>query len=184
MSGLLNALCKPSRYILNSRLVGPPNSGLTDLMHAVRFPCHVAFTAAPFFLFLLSDQLLYPVKNMCVCVCVCVHIYIYICVCVCVCVCVYLFIFYIYISDCVQTVYELPLLPNNSAKSIFTQIGSGAKVLLNIYLGMPACRWLSEQKTMDKKFYNLLFEQEVIAAPVAFKCSSLSHFSRRTLVEI
>jgi hypothetical protein len=36
------------------------------------------------------------------------------CVCVCVCVCVY-----IYISDCVKTVYELPLLPNNTVIEVF-----------------------------------------------------------------
>jgi len=50
------------------------------------------------------------VKNMCVCLCVCACVYIYI----------YLFIYlYIYTSDCLETVYELPLLPNNGAKNIF-----------------------------------------------------------------
>ena len=29
---------------------------------------------------------------------------------------------YIHISDCVQTVHELPLLPNNTAVKLFTQI--------------------------------------------------------------
>ena len=64
---------------------------------------------------------------MCVCLCVCVYIYIYIYT-------------YIHTSDCVEIVYKLPLLPNNSAKSIFTQIGSGAKGLLDIYrwdAGLP-----------------------------------------------
>jgi hypothetical protein len=66
---------------------------------------------------------------------VCIFHCVYVCVCVCTYIYVYLFIYYIYIytSYCVETVYELPLLPNNSAKSIFTQIGSGAKGLLNIY---------------------------------------------------
>ena len=38
------------------------------------------------------------------------------CVCVCVCVCIYI---YVLISDCVQTVYELELLPNNAAVKQF-----------------------------------------------------------------
>jgi hypothetical protein len=50
----------------------------------------------PEILFLLSGKLLCIVKNVCVCVCV-------------------------FMSDCVQTVYELPLLPNNTAKEIFLQ---------------------------------------------------------------
>ena len=38
-------------------------------------------------------------SDMCVCVCIYIYIYIHI---------------YVYISDTVQTVYELPLLPNNT----------------------------------------------------------------------
>jgi hypothetical protein len=51
-----------------------------------------------------------------VCMYVCVYIYIYICVCVCV-----------YITDYTQTVYELPLLPNNPAAKYLTTNRSGAK---------------------------------------------------------
>jgi hypothetical protein len=40
----------------------------------------------------------------------------YVCVCVCVCVCVY---DNTHISDCVQTVYKLLLLPNNVASETF-----------------------------------------------------------------
>ena len=61
------------------------------------------------FYFSLPDQHLYILKNM----------YIYI---------------YIYISDCIETVYELLLLPNKNCDwQSFTQIGSGAKGWLNIY---------------------------------------------------
>jgi len=65
---------------------------------------------------------------VCVCVwymcvwCVCVWCVCGVCWgCVCVwCVCMYIYIYiYIHISDCVQTVYELPLLPNNTAGKRF-----------------------------------------------------------------
>ena len=49
---------------------------------------HAAFSIVPFFFFLLPDQRLHILKTMCV---------------------------YKHISDCIETVYELPLLPNNTA---------------------------------------------------------------------
>ena len=39
----------------------------------------------------------------------------------------------------------------------------------------PAWRWLDEYVTLDKKFYNLLFKQEVEAAPVTSTFASLFH---------
>ena len=102
--------------------------------HAENFPWHAAFTSFPIVLFLLPGQLLHIVKNVCVCVCVCVCIYIYICVCVCVfvCVCIYVCV-YTYISDCIETVYEVPLLPNNTAVKHFYTNRSGVKCWLDIY---------------------------------------------------
>ena len=64
-------------------------------------PLHAAFIADFIFIFLLLNQRLYIIY---------IYIYIYVCVCVCVCVCV---------SGCVQFVYELPLLPNNTAVKHF-----------------------------------------------------------------
>ena len=62
----------------------------------------------------LPDQLLYIVN-----IYVCIYVYIYI---------------YIYISDCLEIIYELPLLPNNIASdSLFTHIRSCAKCWLDIY---------------------------------------------------
>jgi hypothetical protein len=55
------------------------------------FSRNAAFTAVPI---LLSDQRLYIMKNMCVYI-------------------------YTHISECVQTVYELPLLPNKTAVKHF-----------------------------------------------------------------
>jgi len=42
---------------------------------------------------------------------------------------------YTHISGCVEIMYELPLLPNNTASEpfFFTQIGSGAKCWLDVY---------------------------------------------------
>jgi hypothetical protein len=40
---------------------------------------------------------------------------------------------YIYISDCIETVYELPLLPNNTASETFLHKLGVAKSWLDIY---------------------------------------------------
>ena len=65
-------------------------------------------------------------------------------------------------SDYVETVYELPLLLNNTAsEKFFTQIGSCAKCWLDVMTGVRIWRWLSEYVALEKKFYSLLSEQEV-----------------------
>jgi hypothetical protein len=74
-----------SRTCLSSRHEHP-SPGPANLWHA-------AFTALPKFLFRLTDQRLYIMKNI---VFMCVYIYIY-----------------IYIYYCVEIVYQLTLLPNN-----------------------------------------------------------------------
>ena len=71
---------------------------------------------SPKFLFLLPDQRLHIVKNMCVCVCVCVRACVRVC-----------------ISDCVRTVDELPLLPNNTAVKLFYTNRSGTNCWLDIH---------------------------------------------------
>ena len=50
--------------------------------------------------------------------------------------------------------------------------------------GVPVWRWLDEFVTLDKTFYNLLFKQEAVAAPVTSTLSSFSHSSRRPLLVI
>jgi len=65
---------------------------------------------------------------------------------------------YKHTADCVETVYELPLLPNNTARPTYTQIRSGAKCWLDIFHGAPAWRWLGEYVTLDRTFYNLLLK--------------------------
>jgi len=52
---------------------------------------------------------------------------------------------YTHISDCLQTVYELPLLPNNTAVwNIFTQIGAVWSVHWIFIVGAPVWLWLGE----------------------------------------
>ena len=92
---------------------------------------------------------------------------------------------YIHMSDCVETVYELPLLPNNTAsETSLHQSGAVRSVDWIFITGAPAWRWLGDNVTLDKTFYNIVLKQEVIAASVTATFSSLSHSSMRPLLEI
>ena len=72
---------------------------------------------------------------------------------------------YIHISDCLQTVYELPLLPNNTASETFLYKSGALRSFDWIFnIGAPSCRWLGQYLAMNERFYNLLFKQEVAAA--------------------
>ena len=134
-----------------------------------------------YFSFLWSDRRLYIVRNI-------YRIYIYMCVCVCVCIYIYIYIERERererdISDCVETVYELPLLPNNvTVKHFYTE--RALRSVDWIIMGALAWRWLDEYVTLDRTFYSLLFKQGVAIAPVTAKFSSLSHSCRRPLWEI
>ena len=83
------------------------------------------------------------------------------------------------IATHIETVHELTLLPINSASEIFSHESGGIFIT-----GVPPWRWLYEQVTKDKKFYSLLFEQEIVAAPVTATFSSFSHSSRQPLLDI
>ena len=138
-----------------------PRTGLTNFWHACpkrhaeKFPWQAAFTAVPFF-FILPDQSLYTVNNMCT-----------------------------YTHTCVQTVYELPLLPNiNASETFLHKSGAVRSVDWIFIIKAPARLWLGDYVTLGKTFYNRLLEQEVAATPVTSTCSSLSHFSRKPLLEI
>jgi hypothetical protein len=65
-------------------------TGLANLWHRERLSWHAAFIAVPFFISFARPASLYCAKHV-----------------------------YIHISDCVETVYELRLLPNNIASEIF-----------------------------------------------------------------
>jgi hypothetical protein len=65
-------------------------TGIANLWQAERFPWHAAFTALPIFIFFARPASLYCEEHV-----------------------------YTHISDCVRTVYELVLLPNNTASETF-----------------------------------------------------------------
>ena len=93
------------------------------------------------FLFLLPDQRLYAVWYVCMCMCVCVYTHI-----------------------CVKTVYELLLLPNNTANARFLHQSGAVRSADWIFtVGVPAGRWLDEYVIMDRMFYSLLLKRLVAA---------------------
>jgi hypothetical protein len=110
--------------------------------HAERFPWHAAFTAVPVFVCLLPDQRLYIVYTMCV------HTH-------------------THMSDCIQTVYEWPSLPNNTA---LKQFYTNQSVDWIFIVGASAWRWLAEYVTLDRTFYRLLLQQQAVSAQL------LTHF--------
>jgi len=98
-----------------------------------------------------------------------------------VCVCMYV---YIHIPDCVQTVYELPLLPNNTASETFLHKSGEVRSVDGIFItGASAWRYLGEHMTWNKTFYNLLFQTGSSSSPKLLP-KFLPYFSRRTFLEI
>ena len=68
---------------------------------------------------------------------------------------------YIHTYDTVQTVYELPFLPNNTAaKHLYTN-RSGEKCCLDIYRWDA---WLDQYVTLGRTFYRIILEHELVAA--------------------
>jgi hypothetical protein len=86
----------------------------------------------------------------------------------------------IHMSDCAEIIYELPLLPNNTASKTFLHT-SGAVRSVD---WSSAWRWLGENVVLDRTFYNIPFKQDVAAAPVTSKFSSFSNSSRKNLIKI
>ena len=84
--------------------------------HVEIFPWHAAFTALRFFKFLLPDQRLYIVNNMCI---------------------------HTHTSHCVEILYALPLLPNSIASEEFLHktgaVGSADWIFI---IEAPTWRWL------------------------------------------
>jgi hypothetical protein len=77
-------------------------------------------------------------------------------------------------------VYELPLLPNNTANETFLQKSGAVQNVGWIFISAAqALRRLDEYVTLGKTFYSLLLKQEVVAVTVTYKFISLSHSSKR-----
>ena len=74
---------------------------------------------------------------------------------------------YIYISDRVETVCELLLLPNNTASETFLHKSGAVRSVDWVFItGAPVWRWPGEYVTLDRTCYDLLFKQTVVAAIV------------------
>jgi len=140
-----------------------PRTGLANLRntcsqwHGERFSWHAAFNAVPFFFIFYF----YPTS---------VSILGRICS-------------YVHISDYVETVHKLPLLPNYIASETFLHKSGVVRNAYWIFIvGAPAWRWLREYVTMDKKFYNFIFKRKVAAAPVTFTFTFLITFLGKTFL--
>ena len=153
-------------------------AGLANLLHAERFPWHTAFAAVQMFLFLLSDQCLCIVKNVCVCVCVYIYIHTYI---------------YIYThththtSDCVDILYMMNYLCYHIIlrKNHFGTNREPCEMLPG-YLSLvcrPGGYW-TRMWHYIKSFTVFFFKKKVLAVPVTSKFSYLSHSWRSPLWEI
>jgi len=67
---------------------------------------------------------------------------------------------YIHASDCLQTVYDLLLLPNNTALKHFYTSRSGAKCWLDIYLWSAGLAVTGPIRDIGQKVLRSSFEQE------------------------
>ena len=89
-------------------------SGLSNFRHVCPkwFPRRAAFATLPIFLFLLPEQCLFTMENMC--------------------------IFVYYITDCLETVYELPFLPNSTVNVTYLHESGAARSVEWIFMfGVP-----------------------------------------------
>jgi len=84
---------------------------------------------------------------------------------------------YIHIPGCVETVYELLVLPNNTARETFLhKLGAVWSVDWIFIIGALVWQWLGESVPLDRMFYNLLFKQKVVRTPVTSIFSSFFSF--------
>lgn len=86
------------------------------------------------------------------------------------------------LSDCLEIVYELPLVLYNVTSETFLHRSGVMWGVYHIFIiEVPAWPWLGKYMTLDKTFYGLLVKQELVAVSVTSRVSSLSHSSKRTL---
>jgi hypothetical protein len=150
--------------LTNIRDSGMYRRGLVNLWHSCpkwhteRFSWRTAFTTVPFSFYFFCPTGVCIMRSVFVC---------------------------IHISGCVETVYELPLLTNNTAGEIFLHKSGAVRSVDWIFIiGASAWRWLSEYVILDKMFYCLLFKREATEVPVISNFSSLSHSLRKPALEI
>ena len=113
-----------------------------------RFPWHAAFTAVPVSFTPLPDQRHYTVNTTCI---------------------------YTHISDTVQTVHELPSLPNNTAvKHLYTN-RSGVKCWLDIYRWGAGLAATGPMRDIGQNVLQASFETGSNSSPVTATFCCLSH---------
>jgi hypothetical protein len=77
---------------------------------------------------------------------------------------------YTHISDCVQIVFELPLLRSKNKKwNIFTQIRAVRSVDWIFIVVAPAWRWQRQYMILGRSFYSLLLKHEAVSNTVSSK---------------
>jgi hypothetical protein len=68
--------------------------------------------------------------------------------------------------DCIQILYELPSLPNNTMRETFLhKSGAVWSVDWIFIIGTPGWRWLGEYVTLDKTFLLSSFQTGIISSP-------------------
>ena len=139
-------------------------AGLAKLWHACpklhleRYSWYAAFTAVPIcFIYFVRPEFVYSAQCLCICVCI-----------------------YIYTSDTVQTVYKLPLLPNNTAVKHFYTNRSVAKCWLDIYRWGAVLAATGRIRDIGQNVLFIFFKTGSSSSPVTGTFCSLSHSSGRT----
>jgi hypothetical protein len=82
----------------------------------------------------------------------------------------------IHTSEYMETVYELPLLPNNSASATFLHKSVVVRSVDGLFIiGAPFWRWLGQIRDIGQNVLNILFKQEVVTTLVTVTFSFLSY---------
>jgi len=133
---LTGRACPPHRHDLSvSSVSSMDNPGLTNLWHAyperraASLTWYAAFSAALIHYFFTRPASKYR-EELCI---------------------------YTHIPDCVETLYDLPLLSNNATSQKFLHKSEAVRSVDWIFIaGSSAWRWLGEYVTLDRTFYSLL----------------------------
>ena len=88
------------------------------------------------------------------------------------------------ISDCVETVYELPLLPNGAARVTFSRKSKAVQRVDWIFYSDPSLAVTGRIRDIVQKVLQSYLKQAVVTAPVTSRFSSLSHSWWKPLLEI
>jgi len=126
---ILTGFCKFHKKIYIPGL--PKLRHLCPKRHAKRFSWYCCQSY-----FFLSEQRLYIMMNLCIYIYTHTHTHTH-----------------THISECLGTLYELSLLPNNITSDTFWHKSVAARSVDGIFVtGAPAWRWPGQYVTLDKRF--------------------------------